>query len=99
MQPGDLPDGVREPLDRWLAEVVAARIPASARAFAPDLHRELCRAVAAGTPPPDALARDWRSQTGTDRRGRSLRTLDRLGFLDAALEAVREARDRLGPRR
>lgn len=95
MDPDQLPEAVREPLDRWLAEVETARIPASARGFAPVLHEELCRVVAEGSPPVEELARSWRSETGTDPRGRTLRILDRLSHLERALQAVSEARARL----
>lgn len=95
MDPDELSAEVREPLDRWRSQVETGAIPASVREFAPVLHDELCRVVAAGSPDVDELARSWRSETGTDRRGRSLRILDRLGLLDRALLAVREARDRL----
>lgn len=96
MRPDELPDRVREPLERWLAEAETAPIPASAREFAPSLYDELCRAVADESRELEELARDWRSATGTDRRGRALRILDRLSLLERALQAVSDARDRIG---
>lgn len=95
MEPEQLPAHVREPLDRWLDAVQTGRFPMSVRRFAPELHEELCRVVADGSPSVEELGQSWRSESGADARGRSLRTLDRLGFLEQALEAVTEARSRL----
>lgn len=89
-----LPDEVAEPLTRWRQEVEAAAIPRSAREYAAELEAELTEVVATGRPSTGELAHRWRAESGTDRRGRVLRILDRLGFVDRALRAVEEARGR-----
>lgn len=90
----ELSEQAREPLDRWRDIVVSASIPRSAREYAGTLHRELCELAATGEPAVDEVAASWRDESGTDRRGRALRILDRLGYLDTALTALDDARRR-----
>jgi hypothetical protein len=87
-----VPDDPLAPLRRWRDDVESAPIPASARGFAPDLYAELAAAVTSGAPPADELRRELKSASGTDRRSRALRILDRTGYLDRAVDAVSEAR-------
>lgn len=86
--------GAFAPLDRWLEDARQAPIPRSARAYAPDLHAELVRAVEAGTDLA-TIAASLKGTRGTDRRSRSLRILDRVGLVERALRACEESRRRL----
>ncbi|HEX2029045.1 MAG TPA: hypothetical protein VHF25_13710 [Nitriliruptorales bacterium] len=81
-----------DPVAAWRHAAEGAAIPRSAREYLPELLAELERAVAEGRPDRDELAARWRAERGTDRRGRALRILDRVGLLEQALQAVQEAR-------
>lgn len=81
-----------DPVAAWRHAAEHAAIPRSAREYLPELHAELERAVAEGRPDRDELAARWQAEQGTDRRGRALRILDRVGLLERGLQAVEEAR-------
>jgi hypothetical protein len=81
-----------EPLRRWRDDVSAAPIPASARLFAPELYDELVVAARSDEPPLEDLRADLKDASGTGRRSRCLRILDRLGLVDRAVAAVSEVR-------
>ncbi len=77
---------------RWRRSLQEAKVPRSARDFAPTLEEELRGAAQAGRSR-EELAVQLRPGSGTARRDRVLRILVRLGWIERAIEAVSEVRD------